>query len=511
MKNRTLPLLIFCLWIEVSFSQTPNNNYWVFGDSAAINWINPQSPQFFRSNVKSRCGTVSLYNDTFGLYLYANYNKVQSVNFGKLCIYNKYNSVLSNSDSVYGEDWYHSLLLLPQPGNDSISFLFSVGVVGIAPYGLHYSIINHKANNDSGIVVQKNIQLNNLPAFDGLTAVRHGNGRDWWLIFKRYIPPPSLIYNNDFYVYLLDSSGVSGPLIQSIGTLHIDNGGQLLFTKNGLKTLLVTFNGLIELYDFDRCTGNFSNFVNIQPYQWPGIIPWYSSCALSPDETKLYVSAFSQNSTITSVDSLFQFDLTAPDISASKTPIFWMPNRTIGMGSLRRAPDNKIYLGSSFENYYPYKDTSYNVYNTHLSVINQPDSLGFACDFQPFSFYLGGARTYYGLPNNPDYELGAWVGSPCDTLAVGITENDEKQQVFFQAWYNSEWNMIHVNASKLKGRKGSLRLFDMEGRLVFEKKVEVISGGYVTGEIPMNGVVNGVYLVNLITDSESVSSKTIKF
>jgi hypothetical protein len=109
----------------------------------------------------------------------------------------------------------------------------------------------------------------------------------------------------------------------------------------------------------------------------------------------------------------------------------------------------------------------------NLSVINQPDSLGLACDFQPFSFYLGGARTYYGLPNNPDYELGAWVGSPCDTLSVGVDENVPQQEVFFQAWYNSEWNMIHVNASKLKGRTGSLRLFDMEGRLVFEKE----SGG----------------------------------
>ena len=208
MKKIAIILFILCLWIEFSFSQTPNNNYWVFGDSAAINWTNPQSPQFFRSNVKSRCGTVSLYNDTFGLYLYANYNKVQSVNFGKVCIYNKYNSVLSNSDSVYGEDWYHSLQLLPQPGNDSISFLFSVGVVGIAPYGLHYSIINHKANNDSGIVVQKNIQLNNLPAFDGLTAVRHGNGRDWWLIYRIWDDVLFTPYNS-FYIFRFNENGIN--------------------------------------------------------------------------------------------------------------------------------------------------------------------------------------------------------------------------------------------------------------------------------------------------------------
>ncbi len=475
MKKIAIILFILCLWIEFSFSQTPNNNYWLFGDSAAINWTNPQSPQFFRSNVKSRCGTVSLYNDTFGLYLYANYNKVQSVNFGKVCIYNKYNSVLSNSDSVYGEDWYHSLQLLPQPGNDSISFLFSVGVVGIAPYGLHYSIINHKANNDSGIVVQKNIQLNNLPAFDGLTAVRHGNGRDWWLIFKRNFPNPPFPVNNDIYIYFIDSNGVSAPTIQSIGDLHCDNGGQFLFNSSGTKAFIVTLNGLIDTFDFDRCLGQFSNHTNIETYHNSPPFPAYGSCALSPDETKLYISAYTQYTGTTAVDTLFQFDLNAPDVGASKTAIFNMPHDGIGIGTLKKAPDNKIYLASTFENYYPYKDTSYNVYNTHLSVINQPDSLGLACDFQPFSFYLGGARTYVGLPNNTDYELGAWVGSPCDTLTVGITENDEKQQVFFQAWYNSEWSMIHVNASKLKGRTGSLRLFDMEGRLVYEKKMEVIS------------------------------------
>ncbi len=509
MKKIAIILFILCLWIEFSFSQTPNNNYWVFGDSAAINWTNPQSPQFFRSNVKSRCGTVSLYNDTFGLYLYANYNKVQSVNFGKVCIYNKYNSVLSNSDSVYGEDWYHSLQLLPQPGNDSISFLFSVGVVGIAPYGLHYSIINHKANNDSGIVVQKNIQLNNLPAFDGLTAVRHGNGRDWWLIYRIWDDVLFTPYNS-FYIFRFNENGINLDTIQNIGSTHSTGGGGSLFNNDGSEYYFCDWRGLISKYDFDRCSGLFQNPITIVQEAPNFPYPFYGSCALSPDETKLYVSAYSQNSAITSVDSLFQFDLTTPDIAGSKTPIFWMPNRTIGMGLLKRALDNKIYLASTFENYYPYKDTSYNVYNTHLSVINQPDSLGLACDFQPFSFYLGGARTYYGLPNNPDYELGAWVGSPCDTLSVGIEDFQPPQQAFFQAWYNSEWNMIHVNASKLKGRTGSLRLYDMEGRLVYEKKVEVIAGGYVTTEISMQGIAKGMYIVNLVTEKEYLSGKVMK-
>ncbi|MBK7886915.1 MAG: hypothetical protein IPJ86_06285 [Bacteroidetes bacterium] len=59
--------------------------------------------------------------------------------------------------------------------------------------------------------------------------------------------------------------------------------------------------------------------------------------------------------------------------------------------------------------------------------------------------------------------------------------------------------MIHVNASKLKGRTGSLRLFDMEGGW-FEKKVEVIAGGYVTSEINMQGIAKRMYIVTLLTE-----------
>ncbi|MBK7888294.1 MAG: hypothetical protein IPJ86_13715 [Bacteroidetes bacterium] len=95
------------------------------------------------------------------------------------------------------------------------------------------------------------------------------------------------------------------------------------------------------------------------------------------------------------------------------------------------APDGKIYISSSYFGLgsgWPYPPTCWNFINENLSVINQPDSLGLACDFQPFGFYLGGARTYYGLPNNPDYELGAWVGSPCDTLSVGLSPRPQDKR-----------------------------------------------------------------------------------
>jgi hypothetical protein len=80
-----------------------------------------------------------------------------------------------------------------------------------------------------------------------------------------------------------------------------------------------------------------------------------------------------------------------------------------------------------------------------------------------------------------------------------------------QAWYNHEWDMIHVNASKLQGKKGVLRLFDMEGRVVIEKQAEVISGGYFTTEMNMSGLAIGVYVVNLVTEKEKISGKVGKY
>ncbi|MBK8414856.1 MAG: hypothetical protein IPL22_10415 [Bacteroidetes bacterium] len=110
-------------------------------------------------------------------------------------------------------------------------------------------------------------------------------------------------------------------------------------------------------------------------------------------------------------------------------------------------------------------DSVYNVVNMNLSVINFPDSLGLACDFQPFSFYMGGKRAYKGLPNNPDYDLPALAGSPCDTL-VGLVEAPENLQAALNVFYHKAWEKAFINASNLKGKAGKLLVYDMQGKVV---------------------------------------------
>ena len=486
-----------------------NNNYWVFGDSAGIYW-NGSVPSVIYSEIQGRGTTVNL-SDSNGMLLSSQTAYTYSV-FNTTKTFNKFFLPILGSDSIIGEGWYHEMVIIPVPESDSLAYIFSIGVTIPPNFGLYYTLINYRANNDSGLVIQKNMQLNNAPAFDGLAAIRHGNGRDWWLVFQRW-DNAGIIQYNDFFSYKISSSGITTNLTQNLGPSHTTGGGQFLFNTSGNKCLNLSWRGLLCLYDFDRCTGLLSNPLTIEQERSAAPYPYYVSGVFSPDDSKIYLAAYTHPNGINFVDTLYQFDLDATNIAQSKLAIYSAANADIGLAAMKLAPDNKIYLTTvDLSASIPYPDSLYTQFNTNLSVINQPDSLGLACDFQPFSFYLGGARTYYGLPNNPDYELGAWVGSPCDTLSVGVQhpEPTETLQPFLQAWYNHGWDMIHVNASKLQGKKGVLRLVDIEGRIVFEKPAEVISGGYFTTEIYTHEISDGVYVVHLVTDRETWSFKVGK-
>ncbi|MBK9637877.1 MAG: hypothetical protein IPO63_08675 [Bacteroidetes bacterium] len=71
--------------------------------------------------------------------------------------------------------------------------VFVAGVSG-PPYGLYYNIVDLKLQNGLGEVTQKNIQIDPSPRNDGLMAVKHGNGKDWWLV-KGHDPMLPLRYN----------------------------------------------------------------------------------------------------------------------------------------------------------------------------------------------------------------------------------------------------------------------------------------------------------------------------
>jgi hypothetical protein len=145
----------------------------------------------------------------------------------------------------------------------------------------------------------------------------------------------------------------------------------------------------------------------------------------------------------------------------------------------------------------------------NLGVINYPDSVGNACDFQPFSFNLGGKRTYLGLPNNPNYSLSPLAGSPCDTLGVGISETEIKNNAELFVFYHTGWQKLFVNAQHIKGKNCLLQIFDIDGRIVYSSSKKT-QPPYFTQDIDMSIFSKGMFIVSLQTEKEKLVKKFVK-
>jgi hypothetical protein len=489
-------LILVLVWGSASAQK--RGSVWCFGDSALADFSDTANIVTGTSSVKSRGSCVSISDSAGHLILYA-YTRA-GVNHNTTLLKNNQDSLVQNGDSIVGEGWYRELVLISYPESDSLYILFSIGVTGSSQPGIYYSIVDMSLNGGLGAVIQKNVQLENFKAVDCLSAVKHGNGRDWWVIFRRFNSVSSP--NNEYYVYLVTSNGVLVQPIQYVGSLNSTNLGEISFNSAGTKMTYINYVGLIELYDFDRCTGLLSNPITISPESTQPPYPENWSAEFSPSGDLLYVSqiaAFPPDSCY-----LLQYNLNSANILLSADTI-WKSPYFENMGQLKLAPDAKIYLTTNFGGGYPYSDTTYSYINTNLSVINSPDSLGSTCNFQPFSFYLGGKRSYFGLPNNPDYDLPALAGSPCDTL-VSVGEAPQIQQAALSVFYHSAWEKAFINASNLKGKSGKLLVYDMQGKIIHQEPLR-IQNGYYTKDLSMQGKAHGVYLVIVQTEREHLARK----
>jgi hypothetical protein len=416
-KIITLLLITSCC-----FAQN-QNSVWCFGDSAGIDF-NGAQPITFASGMDGR-GSCTTFADSSGnLKFYAFTNA--TTNFSTRVMNNQH-QLMQAGDSIFGEAWYNELTIVPKPNSSSLYYLFSMGQVDVPTQGLWVSTIDMNANGGMGAVIQKNKRLNTFRNADCVTAIKHGNGRDWW-VFSKYSDLNATQFNRT-YTYLVTPDTILPPTIQNLNNCTDGDVQRIIFNKAGNKMMQLNAIGFLCEYDFDRCTGLFSNPTLIYPEQTINFNRIFHEGAYSPDGTKFYASTRLYN---TNDSYLLQYDLTTPNIVASVDTLLTLTSPVMA-GAIRLAPNDKIYFSSYF--YwgfpgFPYPDTVYNQYNMNLGVINFPDSAGAACNFQPFSFYLGGKRTYIGLPNNPDYNLGRLVGSVCDTLTsiTEISSNDFQSQ-----------------------------------------------------------------------------------
>lgn len=353
--------------------------------------------------------------------------------------------------SLYIDDYYgctaaNSHILLPWPAREDSFAMFHMAVDTFNTASLliarrfYLSIIDMAQGNGLGAVVEKNTVLDVGDfCIGGVSAVKHGNGRDWWVYMHR-------CGNNDFVRFLLAPQGVTGPWYQSIGAARNATVPSGVFTRDGEHFAHVDAFTYLDVYNVDRCTGEFFNLrhADLQDSSWT------AHAAFAPGGRFLYV---------THLDRVYQYDLEAPDLEASQqTVAVWdstydpVPPFALLFNNICLAPDNKIYIstgnGSRF-----------------MHVIDQPDSAGAACNF----LHSGHSRITYtdnSIPYRPNYTLGPLPGSACDTLGLGVTAVLEPKDITVFPNPSSGLVQVRYPASR---EAGTVQVYSALGSLVLEQ------------------------------------------
>ncbi len=355
-------LLVFFFSLN-AFSQR-EANIWYFGTYAGIDFNSGNAIPLTDGQINRWEGVASFCDSLGNLLIYTDGDSVWNAN----------HQIMPNGYGLLGEPTStESAIIVPTPNNDSIYFLFTVDAEG-GDDGLCYSIINMNLDDSLGDVQEKNIQLE-TPVSEKVTAVRHSNNRDFWVITHGW-------ETDSFFVYLVTPTGINTtPQIYEVGTPHKDIGitgnnavGYMKASPNGQKLALVLqVTRIIELYDFNNTTGEISNPITIPD---PGGSPY--GVEFSPQSSKLY---------FTSRFYLYQADLSLPnpdDIINSVTLIDSSQTENF-LGAVQVAPDGKIYMAHE--------------YNNFLGVINNPELKGDSCNFILNGFYLKGRESRLGLPD----------------------------------------------------------------------------------------------------------------
>lgn len=472
-----LVLVVFFIKINLSYAQK-EDFVWTFGYAVVIDSLSSNGgfnidfktnpPSLYRVNRKINfLGTSSSFCDKNGNVVLIS-NGCQITDGKDILLPSGGEKLLIGDNSLIrfhcllGMTLYFSTVFLPVPeSTDDCVALF------------HFSIRQTEFDEDRFMndtlfmtiickdPVQKEFRISELKKIVDIqnfmngyfTAVKHANGKDWWIVQKER-------WTNKYLLYHLKKNGKIEKKTEYAGENVI--GGncypQNKFSPDGRK--YTWFDPCIGLYimDFDRRAGVFSNPVLIPTWTNYNI---YSTGGMefSPNSRFIYC---------TTQDSVWQLDLHSEDIAKSRTLVqVWDGFRRNGDGHetnflfAQLGPDGKIYI-TNLTNY--------------IHVINKPNLKGTACDFRQRGIeaptVVGGAMPYF-----PNYRLGALPDITPEKGDFIVTPNPSMNQL-----------QIHTDLDYI-----SVKLFDITGREFF---VPFDGAGWVD----LSNVPAGVYILALYSE-----------
>ncbi|RME00057.1 MAG: PKD domain-containing protein, partial [Bacteroidetes bacterium] len=346
---------------------------------------------------------ASICDSTGNLLLYT--NGCYIANFAHLMVEN--GDSLNPGESTW-EDCPGGLVVaqshffLPMPGHPGRYCLFHENldyhdVLVLAVNPCYYSLIDMNENNGLGKVLEKNVAIFDYPdrTFGTMTAVKHANGRDWWVVF----PEKS---KNRFYRFRFSPNGVEDTLVQDLLPVYpnILSNAFITFSPDGSKLARYEVTHGLYMYDFDRCSGLFGDNPLFIPLPGTSL---GGGVSFSPDGRFVY---------LVSSTFILQADTWASDIAASLDTVAvydgFLDPSTSGLPTtffaMQPGPDGRIYINTN-------NGTKY------LHYIQYPNKKGDSCQVVQHGIELPFFNIFTS-PHFPNYRLGPLDGSPCDTLGL---------------------------------------------------------------------------------------------
>ncbi len=312
-------------------------------------------------------------------------------------------------DTLRGSSITNGSMFLPWPGDTSDRY-YAFVVRGEEDWRLFLSRIDRELDNEYGGIEPgyKNIPLSSLEVGEQLTAVRHGNGRDWWILARRYSGYPN---TNAFVAWLLTPAGID-TVVVSLQGLRATIAGELSASPDGQLLALASFIGTswLGLFEFDRCSGKAS-LLDSMTRQHPK--DRYYGVSFNANESSFYALS-SPNM------SLYRLTFSGGVLAME---LVFTPNSQMNVfpnasGQMELGPNEKLYIvytfpPSSMLNLYP-------ILTRHLGSLKDP-GVSSAFELDTLDINLPDtANPTFSLPHFPNYTLGALVGSPCDSLSPPV-------------------------------------------------------------------------------------------
>ncbi|MGQ7946098.1 T9SS type B sorting domain-containing protein [Flavobacterium sp. WC2509] len=365
---RTLKILFIILFFSLGSYAQKETSIWYFGKKAGLKFQPDGSVVALTDGqLDTLEGCATLADSNGNLLFYTD----------GITIWNKNHQMMQNGTGLLGHSSAtQSATIVPKPGSSNSFYVFTLDAL-CNPNGFRYSIVDISLDGGLGAVTtEKNIKVY-APSDEKLSIVKHANKIDYWVVTHG-------CGNNIFYSYLLSSQGLSAiPVTSNVGTVEssFDYMGNMKISPDGSKLAICRQQNNFELFNFDSATGLISNPIVLRTPIGNQLYTY--GVEFSPNSNILYLTV---HGNYLDQNSIIQYNLNSNDIAGSA---FTILTPGIIPYALQLGINGKIYIAAT-------------IYiagqGSKLSVINNPNFLGSACDLNVNTVDLAGRICQLGLP-----------------------------------------------------------------------------------------------------------------